>query len=456
MMLVYEISHTHIFAAKHKFAMSAWLQFMIDGGESPRLVPLKLLYLIHYAAFSTQTFLPMYFDTTEHYSKFQIGVLLAIPCVCSIVGPVVWGAAADLLHNQKLVHIVCLVSAALLMFMLQYVESFELMCLMFFLANFQTQPTWSLLDQVAMEMLDSVGGDYGKQRLYGAIGYGIGGYMSGVIAGAVGIKWCFNMVVALSVVSLYILVRHIPSTKRSQTDVDFWGSLKHILQLRDVLTLFVLVLVIGIMAQLIDSFLFLYLFNLAGNNSNLVGIVIAVETTSELPLFFHANKIIDRLGTPKVIFLGIMAYCIRLMTYTMLYNPWLVLPVEILHGVTFGLVWAAFTNYVYQSAPQGTEGTMIGLLAAVQKGVGGGAGTLAGGFIYQEFGPRVMWGSALVFVLPMALIVTITFSFIAKNRRSLVADKLVELEEQPFLKNRSPLYGAIHHLGSSGCLQDLG
>ncbi|KAJ0397971.1 hypothetical protein P43SY_003879 [Pythium insidiosum] len=432
---------------------SPWT-FLLDGGESSRLVSLKMLYLIHYMAFSTQTFLPMYFDTKENYSKFQIGILLALPCVCSIIGPPVWGAAADLLHNQKLVHVTCLVSAALLMFSLQYVKSFELMCVMFFIANFQTQPTWSLLDQVAMEMLDRIGGDYGKQRLYGAVGYGIGGYMAGVIAAAVGIAWCFNMVVALSVFSLFILMYHIPSYQRAaQTNVDFWQSMRYILTQRDVLMLFVLVLVIGIMAQMIDSFLFLYLFNLAGNNSNLVGIVIAVETTSELPLFFHANKIIDRLGTPKCIFLGIAAYGIRLLFYTFISNPWTVLPIEALHGVTFGLVWAAFTNYVYHSAPEGTEGTMIGLLAAVQKGVGGGIGTLVGGWIYQEHGGRVMWAVAVFCVLPLSLVVAFAFSYLAKEHRA-QQPKILEFEERP-LKKRTPSYGAIHHLGSSNCLEDL-
>jgi MFS family permease len=363
----------------------------------------------------------------------------------------VWGAAADIFQNQKMVHVICLVTAALLMFVLQYVESFEIMCVMFFIANFQTQPTWSLLDQVAMEMLDRIGGDYGKQRLYGAVGYGIGGYMAGVITAAVGIAWCFNMVVALSCISLFLLLRHIPSFQRTKPKMEFLQSLAHILQQRDVLSLFVLVLVIGIVAQLIDSFLFLYLFNLSGNNSTLVGVVIAVETTSELPLFFHANRIIERLGTPCCIFMGVAAYAIRLFAYTLVTNPWTILPVEVLHGITFGLVWAAFTNYVYHSAPEGTEGTMIGLLAAVQKGVGGGIGTLIGGWIYQYSGGRTMWAVALLGVLPVALFIAITFSFLAKNHTIL---KLKNMEDQ-LIKRRTPSYGAIPHLGSSQHLDTL-
>jgi hypothetical protein len=33
--------------------------FLVDGGEAKELVPLKLLYTIHFFAFSMQTYLPV-------------------------------------------------------------------------------------------------------------------------------------------------------------------------------------------------------------------------------------------------------------------------------------------------------------------------------------------------------------------------------------------------------------
>lgn len=351
----------------------------------------------------------------------QIGVLLAIPCVCAILGPPIWGAAADILHNQKLIHIICLVSAALLMFSIRFVSAFPIMCLMVFLANFQTQPTWSLLDQSAMSLLARIGGDYGKQRLYGAIGWGAGGYLAGVLAAAAGIAWCFNMVLALSCVSLFILVRYIPAVRTTKTTKTTTGaqessyveSLLHILEKRDLVVLFVIVLLAGIMGGLIDNFLFLYLFNLSGNDANLVGIIIAIETLSELPLFFFANHIITRFGTPACIFACLFAYGLRLTVYVFVQNPWVALPIEVTHGFTYGLLWAAFTNYVFQSSPDGTEGTMIGLLTAVQKGMGSGVGTLVGGYIYDRYGPRTMWRVASFGIVPLAIVCATVFASVA-------------------------------------------
>ncbi|TYZ61631.1 hypothetical protein PybrP1_007431 [[Pythium] brassicae (nom. inval.)] len=420
--------------------MGLRIGFLFDGGETKELVPLKMLFLILFAAFSVQTYLPIYFDS-QNFSKMQIGVLLSIPCVCAILSPPIWGAAADIMQNQRAVHIACLLSAGLLMFSIRFVSTFPVMCVMVFAANFQTQPAMSLLDQTAMALLSRVGGDYGKQRLYGAIGYGAGGYAAGVLAATVGIAWCFNMVLALSLLSLFILVSFVPSysakppaTSTEKTALsaqegghgahgkpaeeeegrgDFLHSLALILQKRDLIVLFAIVLLAGLMGGLIDNFLFLYLFNLSGDNANLVGVVIATETVSELPLFFYANHIITRFGTPACIFASLIAYGVRMTVYVFVQNPWLALPIETMHGLTYGLLWAAFTNYVYQSAPEGTEGTMIGLLTAVQKGMGSGVGTLVGGYIYEHWGPRAMWRVAAFGVFPLSLLFAAIFSSVA-------------------------------------------
>ncbi|RLN71283.1 hypothetical protein BBJ28_00009656 [Nothophytophthora sp. Chile5] len=393
------------------------VEFIFDGGENKRLVPLKMFFAIHYCAFSTQTYLPIYFDTVEKFDKMQIGILLTLPCVCAIIAPPIWGGVADVLKNQKLVHIFCLVSAAVFMFSLRFVSSFNVMCIMLFVANFQTQPTWSLLDQTAMTMLVHVGGVYGKQRLYGAVGYGVGGYFAGVMAAAIGIAWCFNMVLGLSCISLVILMRFIPAYQpdEDQPKTEYLQSLAIIWDQKDVMVLYIVVLLAGIMGGLIDNFLFLYYFNLSGNDARLVGVIIAVETISELPLFFFSNKIFERFGTPRCILFSLVAYGVRMIVYTFAQNPWVLLPIEALHGMTFGLLWAAFTNYVFQSSPEGTEGTMIGLLTAVQKGMGAACSTLMGGYVYETMGPRVMWGIGGFVIFPLSLFFASVFACLARE-----------------------------------------
>jgi MFS family permease len=346
-------------------------------------------------------------------------VLLAMPCICTIVSPPVWGAIADSLHRHKLVHIVCHISSALLFFSLQFVSSFQLMCAMMFIANFQMAPVFSLMDLATMAWTARVGGDFGKQRLYAAVGYGIGGYLCGLMVSSIGIQWCFTMLLVVSCASLFLLVRYIPAPTVATDEPREKGlvlrSMKLIVRQYDVLMLFIVILLGGVTGSLIDNYLLLYVYNLSGEDGNITGIVIAIATASELPFFFLANKIIARIGTAACVAISVIAYGMRAIAYTYTQNPWQTLPIELLHGITFGLLLAALTNYIYAAANKGAEGTMIGLISAFQRGIGGGIASLAGGYVYGKYGPRTMWGTAAFGICPLALLFTGGFAWLARR-----------------------------------------
>ncbi|POM77240.1 Major Facilitator Superfamily (MFS), partial [Phytophthora palmivora] len=183
----------------------------------------------------------IYFDHTENFDKMQIGILLTLPCVCAIIAPPIWGGVADIIKNQKLVHIFCLVTAAVFMFSLRFVSTFNVMCIMLLvnpepLALPRAPPL--LDDPLHMEVELAVP----------------------VMAAAIGIAWCFNMVLGLSVISLFILLRFIPAYQPDDEGpkTNYLQSLAVIWDQPDVLVLYIVVLLAGIMGGLIDNFLFLW------------------------------------------------------------------------------------------------------------------------------------------------------------------------------------------------------
>ncbi|KDO17741.1 hypothetical protein SPRG_16632 [Saprolegnia parasitica CBS 223.65] len=277
-------------------------------------------------------FLPVYFNA--YFDKFQIGVLQTLPCICLMLAPPLWGAISDALEHPRIVHVVCYVSGSLLMFGVQYVsDSFAWTCVLFFLAQFQSKPAWTLLDQAVLALVTQLGAEYGKQRLYGSIGYGLGAYATGLVVTNYGIGWAFTI-----------------------------------------------------------TFLALDLYELSGGSAHIVGLATVCETLSELPAFYYADKLIYRLGTVNVLAMALLAYGARLAYYALMTNAWYALPFELLHGCTYGLAWAASTKYVYAEAPAGAEGFVLGLLSAVQGGVGRGLATLVGGHVYNANGARYLWG----------------------------------------------------------------
>ncbi|CAI5742327.1 unnamed protein product [Peronospora destructor] len=399
----------------------------------------KLMYLISNAWTSAQSnFLTIFYQQTAHFTKVQIGFLQTLPCLCTMLAPPFWGVVADHIQNQRLIHVFCIVTGALLMFAVRFFYwSFDWMIVVIIVSNFQVGPTGSLLDHTVLNLLDKVGGEYGKQRLFGALGYGVGAYVTGLVVAVAGISWSFNVSLMLGLTSLFVL-RTIPPMQHHRLLNDtleygavkmpsFMDNIRLICGMVDVLVLFGVVFLMGLMYGVLSSFLTLNLYNLSDQNAQIVGIAIMCETASELPAFFFSHKIIHRFGIVNVLLLSIMGYALRVSYYAVMTNAWGAIPFEFLHGVTYGLAWAACTQYVYSAAPPGCQGTIMGVLNAVQNGLARGTGTLIGGYFYEHYGARTMWLVTDLGV-PLALIGLCVFARL-KSKTDVVNKKLLEEAE---------------------------
>ncbi|KAF0688294.1 Aste57867_20072 [Aphanomyces stellatus] len=392
------------------------LQHEMDERGNDQLGAVKAMNaLSSFALSAIITFLPVFFSST--FDKLQIGILGSIPCLASILAPPLWGAIADVLQKQRVVHVFCILTGAVLMFAIQFTStSFYLTCAVAFLANVQTMPTCSLLDQCVLALLRRVGGEYGKQRLFGAVGWGLGAFLTGVVVHMYGIRSVFylHLVASLPTVVVLRLIPPPDMPSSSPENVSFVDGLRSLVRTSSIPPLLFLVLLMGLMFGVIGSFLGLYLYELSGRSALLVGLVTWVQTLSELPAFFFADALTHRVGIASVLALSIVAYGVRLVAYANLTNGWTVLPFELLHGVTFAFAWAACTEFVFDAAPRGTHGTAMGLLNAALTGWGRGLGTLFGGYLYQEYGAKTMW-LVTATVVPVALLGLVWFARILKT-----------------------------------------
>ncbi|KAK9796993.1 hypothetical protein WJX73_010487 [Symbiochloris irregularis] len=150
----------------------------------------------------------------------------------------------------------------------------------------------------------------------------------------------------------------------------------------------------------IDSFMFIYLRELGGTEF-LMGLCIATMCAAEAPVFHFAGPIFDTLGLPLTLHLVMFVYVLRLCLYGILSvfgTPWAVLPIELLHGVTFGCAWSAGTLNCSRIAPKGLEATTQALFNGLYMGVGLGLGAVVGGFIYDATNARIVFFAAAAVV----------------------------------------------------------
>ena len=103
-------------------------------------------------------------------------------------------------------------------------------------------------------------------------------------------------------------------------------------------------------------------------------------------MFWMSGAVSKAVGVDVIMVLTFVSYVLRFIIYANIKKPLQALPAEILRGVTFATFWACSTYHVYQVAPAGTTGTMLGLLNGVYGGIGQSSGAIVGGYLSKRFG----------------------------------------------------------------------
>lgn len=102
----------------------------------------------------------------------------------------------------------------------------------------------------------------------------------------------------------------------------------------------------------------------------MLGSAIAVQCLAEIMLFFFSGQIIKHLRYFNCLTCTFISFAVRFGCYAYLQNPWFVLPVEVLHGITYAVFYASKTSFASVYATPGTEGTVFGILGALYDGLG--------------------------------------------------------------------------------------
>ncbi|XP_022083262.1 major facilitator superfamily domain-containing protein 6-like [Acanthaster planci] len=155
------------------------------------------------------------------------------------------------------------------------------------------------------------------------------------------------------------------------------------------------------------TFLYWHLKDLGGPPT-LFGVASIINHLSEVTGYFFSGWFIRKLGHIPVLCLGLSCFAVRFITVSYLVNPWGVLAVETLQGVTHALVWAASTSFIGSATSQKNRSSAQGILQGVYHGLGRGCGAIFGGVIISAYGSTVTFRSIGVTYVVVILI----FAFI--------------------------------------------
>jgi len=190
------------------------------------------------------------------------------------------------------------------------------------------------------------------------------------------------------------------------------GRVCHIIfQSRSSLAFFSVQFVIGGGMQVVQNMLFIFLAHKFGASGFIMGLSVGMTVLFEIPIFHFTEAITLRFGCTWMLIIGQLAFVVRVFGYTLVSGPVMILFLEPLHGITYGLIQSASVLLVSKLAEPGLESTAQTLTTTFRGGAGPAAFLLFSGYQMDKHG-----GDSMFIACGFAVLIsTVVYAFVSRN-----------------------------------------
>jgi PPP family 3-phenylpropionic acid transporter len=321
-----------------------------------------------------------------------VGVLLAIPTILSLFVNPMWGVIADRFKlTGKLLPFIQLLTIPTVL-MISVSRSFIPILIAVLLYGICWNPVNSLMDHAVLSMLGDQSYEYGKIRIWGAVSYGILSWLGGFIVEKGNIHWIFWLFAVFALISAYASSR-LPVLEKIDLGGKYWSALRTLSNNRPWIALMIGCLCFGIGLNIQSNYFILDLQSL-GAGEALYGMSLMLTCLSEMPIYLISAGLLRKYKPQRLITIAFILLMVRLFLIAEFTDYRWVIATQLMHGITFSLMWTAGINYVKELTPAGTGATAQGLFGAMIWGVGGAIAALFGAQIVAVVGTKILFFAA--------------------------------------------------------------
>ncbi|CAL1274948.1 unnamed protein product [Larinioides sclopetarius] len=262
---------------------------------------------------------------------------------------------------------------------------FWVFALVFIILNACINAIFTLSDTACCESVQKNGADYGKQRLWGAVGWGLLAPIGGLLTDYTGDYIAVWIVFAiLSIFMIWNILKL--NLVKPHFSKDILKNVGTIMKEKEFLFFELGVFFNGIGLGFIWFYLMWFVTSIGGTRL-VCGLTQTVQCfVGELPFMFFSGWMLKKMGYFNILTISLLAYCVRFFWYSFLDNPWLILPIEWTHGITYGVFYTSIATYAKMSAKPGTETTTQSVIFATYDGLGAGFGNVFAGLGFDYLG----------------------------------------------------------------------
>ncbi|XP_047470504.1 uncharacterized protein LOC125026246 [Penaeus chinensis] len=263
----------------------------------------------------------------------------------------------------------------------------------------------SISDAVCLDIIGE-NGDYGGQRAWGALSYGIVGTLSGIL-----VDWysgpgvvknympAFLLLVLLGTLDVLLssATLKIPKFEGSSA---ICRNLRPLLRQPGFFIFLCFTFLIGFFDGLDTGYVFVLQEDI-GAGTSLVqhmkfiqGLTLLVQAISAAPFMFVYARVESKLGPGHIITLVFLLFSLRLAglaTAGFLGQVWATVAMEVINGPCFGLGYSAIIVQAGAITPPGTSATVQSLVGICYGTLGYAGASFVGGVLYDAVGGPVLY-----------------------------------------------------------------
>lgn len=348
------------------------------------------------------------------FGERDIGLIQGTLAVMAVLAPPLWGYLSDRTHSRRLVLaviIACMIPSFLLFGAVTTLVPALAAAVLF---GFFSRPLIPLTDGLTFRHIHERGGDYGKVRIGGLVAFmaTVGGL---ALLGASGEGGTPVILAAMAVAGLAQLasVLALPrdaGPEDSPPAAAPRGGTARLFLARG-FVMFTLAAFLGRVAMMsYYHFFSLYLKREIG--CEMPGLVWMLGPLAKIPMIYFSTRVMKRVGVKALFALGVFGIVVRLGCFSLVTSVWQVVPLQLLHALTFGAFHTASVTYVSRLAPAHMKSSAQTVFHAVTLGLGGIVGGALGGAIAERFGFRVLYAA----FAGVALAALVVLAFVPSDR----------------------------------------
>ena len=160
----------------------------------------------------------------------------------------------------------------------------------------------------------------------------------------------------------------------------------------------VTLLLMGMVYSSYYNYLFWMLLDM-GSKEITFGLCLTLAAMSEIPMLLFNSKLVKKIGNGGVVCVSVLFLSARCLYYSFLTTPWAVLPAEITHAFTHTAMWWAVLSTSHFNTSHALSRSIRSILSTAYFGVGFAIGSFLSGFVYDKYGPAILFQAGSVMAI---------------------------------------------------------